>query len=103
MTRPSTPRRLPASRRIAFLVWIGLSTAGCGARGATAGPEPDGTRRSPAGSAIAALAEAVPDDAEADSGLFVLHRTADRLLFEIPDSLLGRDMDAILERARTGD
>ncbi len=34
----------------------------------------------------------VPPTARTDSGMFHVHRVDDRLLFEIPDSLLGRDM-----------
>jgi hypothetical protein len=36
--------------------------------------------------------DVVPASASADSGLFIVYRTADRLFFEIPDSLLGREM-----------
>jgi hypothetical protein len=39
----------------------------------------------------------VPAGAETRRGLFAVHRIAERLLFEIPDSLLGRDM-ALLSR-----
>jgi hypothetical protein len=34
----------------------------------------------------------VPATAQSDAGLFTLHRVGDALLFEIPDSVLGRDM-----------
>ena len=36
--------------------------------------------------------EVVTPDAETDEGLFTVHRVDDKLLFEIPDSLFGRDM-----------
>jgi hypothetical protein len=36
--------------------------------------------------------EVVPAAATADSGMFTVWRTADRLWFEVPDSLLGREM-----------
>ena len=39
----------------------------------------------------------VPDDARTEEGLFTVHRTDDRILFEIPDALLGRDM-AVMSR-----
>jgi hypothetical protein len=42
-------------------------------------------------------AEVVPASAQTDQGLFHVHRVDDRLLFEIPDSILGRDM-AIMSR-----
>ena len=46
-------------------------------------------------------AEAVPHPEQADSGLFVLHRKDDALLFEVPDSLLGVDMLLISRIAQT--
>ncbi|HJO69798.1 MAG TPA: DUF5117 domain-containing protein, partial [Rhodospirillales bacterium] len=36
--------------------------------------------------------EVVPASAETQSGLFDVHRVDDKLLFEIPDAVLGRDM-----------
>jgi hypothetical protein len=39
----------------------------------------------------------VPEDAETDRGLFHVHRNGDRYWFEIPDSILGREM-ALLSR-----
>jgi hypothetical protein len=39
----------------------------------------------------------VPPTARTDAGLFHVHRVNDRLLFEIPDSVLGRDM-ALMSR-----
>lgn len=36
--------------------------------------------------------EVIPLEAESDSGLFVVHRVEEKLFYEIPDSLLGRDM-----------
>ncbi|MFW6080094.1 MAG: DUF5118 domain-containing protein, partial [Gemmatimonadota bacterium] len=42
----------------------------------------------------------VPSTAETDDGLFDVHRVEDRLLFEIPDSVLGRDMALMSRFAR---
>ena len=36
--------------------------------------------------------DVVPAEAETDEGLFDVHHTDDRYLYEVPDSLLGRDM-----------
>jgi hypothetical protein len=43
----------------------------------------------------------VPAGTSTDRGLFDVHRTGDRLLFEIPDSILGRDMALLSRYART--
>ena len=42
-------------------------------------------------------AAVVPSDAETQEGLFDVHQVDDRILFEVPDSILGRDM-AVLSR-----
>ena len=51
----------------------------------------------PAQSTSAAYRAAVPATAKSDDGLFTVHRVGDRLKFEIPDSILGRDM-AVMSR-----
>jgi hypothetical protein len=45
----------------------------------------------------------VPASAKSDPGLFTLHRVGEALLFEIPDSLLTRDMVVMSRYARTQD
>ncbi|CAN5360459.1 zinc-dependent metalloprotease [soil metagenome] len=45
----------------------------------------------------------VPATAQTDRGMFDVHRVGDRLLFEIPDALLGRDMLIMSRYARTQD
>jgi hypothetical protein len=79
-----------------------LASAGCtAARSAPAPPAPTQTppqaqaEARPAGAAQRGprpFRDVVPASASADSGLFIVYRTADRLFFEIPDSLLGREM-----------
>jgi hypothetical protein len=41
---------------------------------------------------VASYASAIPASAQSDPGLFTVHRVDERLLFEIPDAILGRDM-----------
>ena len=45
-------------------------------------------------------AQVVTSEARTDSGAFVVHRVDDKLLFEIPDSMLGREMLVISRIAR---
>jgi hypothetical protein len=82
------------------IVLLALTASGC-ARGSTpAGPTPTGAARpSSAGngaprqqSGPRPYAEVVTAQAHTDDGLFTVHSVADKVLFEIPDSLLGRDM-----------
>jgi hypothetical protein len=47
--------------------------------------------------------EAVPASAQSQSGLFDVHRVGDRLLFEIPDAVLGRDMIILSRLAKAQD
>jgi len=44
--------------------------------------------------------EVVPSSAETQRGVFTVHRDGDRLLFEIPDAVLGRDMIIMSRFAR---
>ena len=41
---------------------------------------------------LKSFSDVVPEDATTDDGLITTHRTKDELYFEIPDSLLGREM-----------
>jgi hypothetical protein len=88
-----------------ILTLLGFSLAGCSvfsSRAAQATPAPqEGDRPSRPASGPRAYEDVVPADAESDSGLFVVHRTPDeKVLFEIPDSLLGREMLLISRVAR---
>lgn len=47
------------------------------------------------------LAQVVPAAAETERGLFHVHWAEDRLLFEVPDTLLGRDMLVMSRYAKT--
>ncbi len=47
--------------------------------------------------------DVVPADAESQTGLFGIHQTEDKLLFEIPDAVLGRDMIIMSRYAKAQD
>jgi hypothetical protein len=55
----------------------------------------------PAAAQVQDYRAVVPASAESDAGLFHVHRVGDRILFEIPDSILGRDMVLMSRFART--
>jgi hypothetical protein len=57
----------------------------------------------PAAAQVKEYRAVVPADAQTDTGMFDVHRVGDRLLFEIPDALLGRDMLIMSRYARTQD
>jgi hypothetical protein len=57
----------------------------------------------PAAAQVQDYRTVVPATAQTTRGLFDVHRVADRLLFEIPDSVLGRDMALLSRYARTQD
>ena len=73
--------------------------------------EPDGAPPSAANDAksqdakekIKPYAEVITEEAVSDSGLFVLHRIDEKLLYEIPDSMLDREMLLVSRRARTAE
>jgi hypothetical protein len=98
-SEPTTPTSIEPIMRIDEAAFTGLcvlllAAGGCSTRAAAA---PAQTPDRPAGAAardtgMKPYAQAIPRDATADSGMFVVHSTPDRVLFEIPDSLLGREM-----------
>ena len=55
----------------------------------------------PAAAQVEPYRAVVTSNAATDSGLFAVHRMGDKLLLEIPDSLLGRDMALMSRYART--
>lgn len=66
-----------------------IATGGCAARAQT----PAGTDRpAPRPEGIKPYAQVIPTSAAADSGMFIVHHSGDKVFFEIPDSLLGREM-----------
>jgi hypothetical protein len=100
MTVPNR-RRLLALPILVLL--LGACASGRGADPRTAPPaQPPRAADAPAGESAARAAtrptgprpfrEVVPASASVDSGLFVVYRVDERLLFEIPDSLLGREL-----------
>jgi hypothetical protein len=95
-------------RGLAALTVAGLvlATAGCAGRSAAASPSPQGGPGGPGGPGgsrggdDAESYAGVTEGLQADSGLFVVHRDDEKLLFEIPDTLLGREMLVISRIAR---
>ncbi len=55
----------------------------------------------PAAAQQRAYNEVIPRSAETEAGLFDVHRVGEQLFFEIPDSLLGRDMMVMSRYHRT--
>lgn len=53
------------------------------------------------GSSLKKYSEVITNEAKSDSGLFVVHRIGEKLFYEIPDSLLGREMLTVTRIART--
>ena len=72
-----------------------LAAGGCSTRAAAAPAQTPAERPAGAGAreqGIRPYADVIPRGAVADSGMFVVQRAPDKVLFEIPDSLLGREM-----------
>lgn len=58
-------------------------------------------RKTPAKNAIKAYDKVITKDAKTDKGLFNVHTINDTFLYEIPDSLLGREMLMVTRIAKT--
>ena len=93
---------------LALLAAGSIVVSGCAARGAGQEPTPrptpgqaeagDSSRQGPGGPGAArprAYDRVITREAETKRGLFIVHRVADKLYFEIPANELGRDQLAI--------
>ncbi len=88
-------RTLTGARGLAFALSALLLTA-CGKGAGPTGPVPHVDGKGKDGGGYAEVIEGTV----ADSGLFVVHRSDEKLLFEIPDTLLGRELLVISRIAR---
>ena len=86
-------------KRTSLLAIALLAAAACGGKATeSAAPAPSGAdaQERPGGAGAREEEEAsyadIIEDAESDEGLFTVHHKDEDYLFEIPDSLLGRDM-----------
>ncbi len=103
----TTAGRASASRVVTILAAL-LTLAGCSVGFRTGGPAgttgsageeaPDGKQEE-----MKPYRSVVTKEAVTDSGLFVLHRIGDKLLYEIPDSMLGRELLLVSRRAKTAE
>ncbi|MEM1125690.1 MAG: zinc-dependent metalloprotease [Bacteroidota bacterium] len=96
--------RLCTGVLLAALCWA----AGCsGAQQATAPSTPPAAQRPEApakdDSPFKPYSEVITDTTQTDPGLFTVHRVDDKLYYEIPDSLLGREMLLVSRIAKTAD
>lgn len=88
------------TRHIAAPLLIAMLATGCSLLGGRSGPPPrPAEARSPTPAArqqptssIKPYAQVITPQTRSDSGLFTVHSAGAKLYFEIPDSLLGRDM-----------
>ncbi len=79
-----------------------LVLAGCaGSRTAAVSTENAATEDSTEAGEFQPYAKVITDEAVSDSGLFVVHRLDEKVLYEIPDSLLEREMLLVSRVART--
>lgn len=89
---------------VAVLVVAGI-LGGCAAPRQTAAPTTErasNDRPTPrANDGMKPYAEVITAEAETDTGLFDVHRIGDKLYYEVPDSLLGREMLTVTRIART--
>ncbi|MEQ8329296.1 MAG: zinc-dependent metalloprotease [Longimicrobiales bacterium] len=84
------------TRRVVWTFLAAVTAACSGGQAAAPAPSPTGGERPATPPARSdepeSYADVVTDSTESDDGLFTVHRNDGDWLFEIPDSLLGRDM-----------
>ena len=108
-----TALRARAAGWIAVLVVAGLGV-GCAATGTSTdhsgeqsppqqqqAASPDGDSPEDEQKDLEPFTEVVPESADTDAGLITVHRTDEALYFEIPDSLMGREILSVSRVAKT--
>ncbi|MGB8703681.1 MAG: zinc-dependent metalloprotease, partial [Gillisia sp.] len=79
-------------KKLSFLALLALSAAACKTpQSAVAGKNSNPVKTAKAGD-LKPYSEVIPSGTQADSGLFTTHRVGDKLYYEIPKQLLGKDM-----------
>ncbi len=92
-------------RAFLFVVLSSLIISGCALFGWSAEPTAR-SGHSPVGTSengIQPFGEVIKEDAEKDEGLFSIYKQEDNYFYEIPDSLLGREMLMVSRIAKTAD
>ncbi|MEX0723408.1 MAG: zinc-dependent metalloprotease [Gracilimonas sp.] len=69
-----------------------LIAAGCSSSKSTTADQRSNTRTAPTSNGMKAYSSIITKDAKTDEGLFDVHWVEDKLYYEIPDSLLNREM-----------
>ena len=97
---------MSARTNVSLIAAVALSLAACTTTKEAVSPAPAKTAAATAAkktgkSDMKLYAEVVADTSKSDSGLFDVHWVDGKLLFEIPDSLFGRDMLLISRIAQT--
>ncbi|MEO0558887.1 MAG: zinc-dependent metalloprotease [Bacteroidota bacterium] len=90
--------------RVFAVLVLASSLAACSTTQPAAAPPTPATLSSASSSDdndFKAFSEVVTDTTESDDGLFNVHRVDEKLYFEIPDSLMGRDMLSLSRIAQT--
>ena len=76
-------------------ILVVLLLAGCARTRTAAPPTAESTTEKPDGESddgFKKYSEVITDEAETDSGLFAVHQLDEKLFYEIPDSMLDREM-----------
>lgn len=98
---PQFPSRVAVTRLLLVLVPLLAGCAVVQGRPERGTPEPSAREAGREGEGIRPYRDVVAADAVTDSGLFVVHRVGDDLLYEIPTERLGREMLMVTRFART--
>ena len=94
--------RIPSlSAFLALAVLCGGCSVGLQTARIADAPSPEAKAAEDSESKMKKYSEVVKESMATDAGLFAVHQDAERLLFEIPDTLLGREMILVTRQART--
>ncbi len=88
---------------ITLLLILGI-TAGCASTEMAQNGQPEAAQTQPSDdNGLEPYSEVITDEAETDEGLFTVHQIDEQYYYEIPDSLLGKEMLMVSRIAKTAD
>lgn len=88
-------------RLLVFISFMAVAAAGCAGSQAVTSPDTPSTPKKNAGDGMKKYGAVITSDAKTDEGLFAVHRVKDKLYYEIPDSVLSKEMLLVSRIART--
>ncbi|SMO94947.1 zinc-dependent metalloprotease [Gracilimonas mengyeensis] len=98
-----TNGKLPITKLSVLFLGFALAFTGCKTAEKAAKPASSSSEAPASNGDKKSFDDIITDEAESDEGLFTVHKVDDKFYYEIPDSLLNREMLLVTRVAKTAD